>query len=91
MNRGHIPHRMCVGCRSVKPKKELIRLVSCEEDTCDGDSVTIDTFQRLRGRGFYLCPMTECLQKALKRNSLKTCLNRSSFVEAMNSLSDSHT
>ena len=89
MNRGHIPHRMCIGCRRVRPKVELIRLVRCE-NTCEGDSVTIDRSQRLNGRGFYLCPAAVCLEKALKRNALNTCLNRSSLVDAVNSLCGSH-
>ncbi|UCE20186.1 MAG: YlxR family protein [Gemmatimonadota bacterium] len=81
MKRGHIPYRMCVGCRSVKPKREFLRCVR------HGDgSVTIDRGQRFGGRGFYLCTTLACVQKALKKNSFSSCLNRTSFMAEASSL-----
>ena len=58
-----IPERMCVMCRHMKPKNELIRIVN-------GDGgVVIDTTGKLNGRGVYLCKCAECISKAVKGKS----------------------
>ncbi|MGI5989261.1 MAG: RNase P modulator RnpM [Lachnospiraceae bacterium] len=54
-----IPMRQCVGCRKVKPKKELIRIVRCEDGT-----FVMDPTGRKNGRGAYICRDPECLKKA---------------------------
>ena len=56
-----IPERMCCGCSTMKPKKELIRIVK----TVDNE-VKLDFTGRLYGRGAYICPDKECLAKARK-------------------------
>ena len=45
-----IPMRMCVACREMKPKKELIRVVRTPEG-----EVLLDPTGRRNGRGAYLC------------------------------------
>ena len=60
-----IPMRQCVGCRERKMKRELIRVVRCT----DG-SVSLDFSGKLNGRGAYLCPDPQCLQKAIKSKAL---------------------
>lgn len=55
-----IPERMCVACRQMKQKNQLIRIVNR-----DGD-VTIDSTGKLNGRGVYLCRSKECISKAVK-------------------------
>lgn len=61
-----VPERMCVGCGEMRPKKELIRVVRSP----DGD-VSIDPTGRKNGRGAYLDPRPECLEKALKTKRLE--------------------
>lgn len=61
-----IPMRQCTGCREMKPKKELIRIVKSPE----GD-ITIDFKGKSPGRGAYICPDTECLKKAIKSKALE--------------------
>ena len=56
-----IPMRQCLGCREMKPKKELIRVVT----TPEGD-VHLDSTGKANGRGAYLCPNEACLKKAAK-------------------------
>ena len=56
-----VPMRMCVGCREMKPKKELIRVVHQP----DG-GVILDRTGKAAGRGAYLCPDKACLEKARK-------------------------
>ena len=53
-----VPERMCVMCRQMKPKNELIRIVNF-----DG-SVTVDKTGKLNGRGVYLCKSKACVCKA---------------------------
>ena len=67
--KGKIPLRMCTGCREMKSKKELIRVLK----TVDG-AVVLDATGRMNGRGAYLCPNAECLRKALKTRALERSL-----------------
>ena len=60
-----IPMRMCTGCREMKPKKELIRVVKTPEG-----EIKLDTVGKVNGRGAYICKCKECLQKAQKANAL---------------------
>jgi predicted RNA-binding protein YlxR (DUF448 family) len=53
-----------------KPKKELVRIVASKE----GD-VRLDPSGKANGRGAYLCPNTECLAKAKKKNAFSRNLN----------------
>ena len=61
-----IPMRMCVGCREMKPKKELLRAVRSPEG-----QVSLDTTGKKPGRGAYICPNGECLAKAQKSKGLE--------------------
>ena len=56
-----IPMRQCTGCREMKSKKEMIRVLKTPED-----EIVLDTTGRKNGRGAYVCPSTECLDKAGK-------------------------
>lgn len=66
-----IPQRMCVGCQEMKPKKELIRIVRTPEE-----EILIDPTGKRSGRGAYLCPKIDCLQKATKEKRLERALER---------------
>lgn len=61
-----IPMRQCLGCREMKPKRELIRAVKSP----DGE-VNLDFKGKMPGRGAYLCPNGECLKKAIKSKALE--------------------
>ena len=61
-----IPQRQCLGCREMKPKKELIRVVRSPE----GD-ISLDFNGKKPGRGAYVCPSGECLKKARKSKALE--------------------
>ncbi len=61
-----IPMRQCLGCREMKPKAELIRIVRSPEG-----AVTLDLKGRAPGRGAYLCRSSECLKRALKSKALE--------------------
>ena len=65
-----IPMRMCVGCREMKPKASLLRVVKPQ----DGDA-HIDFGGRAPGRGAYVCKSIECLKKAEKTRALDRALD----------------
>ena len=61
-----IPMRMCVGCREMKPKKELLRVVRSPEG-----EISFDLTGRKPGRGAYVCHSSECLLRAIKQKQLE--------------------
>ena len=61
-----IPMRMCVGCREMKPKKELIRVVRSPEG-----QVSMDPVGKKPGRGAYVCRSVACLKRAIKQRQLE--------------------
>lgn len=64
-----IPMRMCMGCREMKPKKELIRIVRSPQ----GD-VSIDPVGKKPGRGAYICSDAECIKRAVKQKQIERIL-----------------
>ncbi|MGE5371313.1 MAG: RNase P modulator RnpM [Solirubrobacterales bacterium] len=76
-----IPQRMCVGCREMKNKKELIRVVRTPEG-----EVVVDRTGKKSGRGAYLCPNAECFQLAVKRKSLEKALEHAIPPEIIETL-----
>ena len=60
----HIPKRMCIACRSMKKKDELIKIVRTE------NGAEIDENKNKFGRGAYVCKNEECIKQAVKRRSL---------------------
>lgn len=61
-----IPMRMCVGCREMKEKKELIRVVRGPEG-----EVSLDPIGKKPGRGAYVCRNADCLKRAIKQKQLE--------------------
>lgn len=76
-----IPQRMCVGCQEMKPKKELIRVVRTPQET-----IEIDPTGKRSGRGAYVCPLEECLKKAVKGKRLEKALQKPIAPEIIDSL-----
>ena len=66
MKEKKVPMRMCVGCREMKPKRELIRVVKSPEG-----AVSMDPTGRKPGRGAYVCKSADCLKKAIKQKQLE--------------------
>ena len=60
-----IPQRQCVGCRMMKNKKELIRILKTDE------GIIIDVTGKKNGRGAYICPNAQCLKKAIENKGLE--------------------
>jgi predicted RNA-binding protein YlxR (DUF448 family) len=58
------PLRTCVGCRRVRPKAELVRLVRTAAGMVMRDA-------HGRGRGAYVCADPECVKRAVKPGRLQ--------------------
>ena len=71
--------RICVGCGKARHKKELLRIVKCQDNHLE-----IDVDQKKPGRGAYICPTTECA------NLAKTTLgfNRSFHIDVAQTFYD---
>jgi uncharacterized protein len=59
------PSRTCLGCRRARPKGALVRLTRRPDGT-----VVVDPGARAAGRGAYVCPNTECLERGLSSGRL---------------------
>ena len=65
----HIPVRQCLGCREMKPKAELVRVVRSPEG-----AVSVDLRGKAPGRGAYVCRSADCLKKALRSRAVGRAL-----------------
>ena len=64
-----IPMRMCVGCREMKEKRALLRIVKNAEG-----AISFDRVGKAPGRGAYVCKSEECLTKAVRQHQLERAL-----------------
>ena len=64
-----IPMRMCVGCREMKEKRSLMRVVKSPEG-----AISFDRVGKAPGRGAYVCKSKECFEKAVKQRQLERAL-----------------
>ena len=54
-----IPMRMCVGCREMREKRSLLRIVKSAEG-----EISFDPVGKKPGRGAYICRDRACLERA---------------------------
>lgn len=83
------PQRSCVSCRTVRDKKDLLRIVVTPEG-----EVRYDPTGKLSGRGAYLCPNEACITAELKKaaklsKGLKKPLTEEEIKELAKSLLES--
>jgi uncharacterized protein len=78
-------HRRCISCRKVAPKPEFWRIVRLHPSQAVG-------LDEGMGRSAYLCPETQCLQAAQKKNrlgrSLKVAVPEQIYQNLWQRLSD---
>ena len=80
--------RMCVGCREMKEKKSLLRIVKNAEG-----EISFDKTGKASGRGAYICRSRECLMKARQQRQLERAFEcplgeetHASLLQALNDL-----
>lgn len=76
-----IPQRMCIGCQVMKSKKEMTRVVRTPEG-----AIEIDPTGKKAGRGAYICPDLECLNKAIKAKRLEKAFQQRIDSDIIDSL-----
>lgn len=59
-----IPMRMCIACKEMKPKRELLRIVK------SGEEISLDLTGKKNGRGAYICDNPECIARLKKQKLL---------------------
>ena len=73
--------RMCVGCREMKEKRELIRVVRSPEG-----EVSLDPTGKKSGRGAYVCRNADCLKRAIRQRQLERQLDAALLPETTDAL-----
>ena len=76
-----IPMRQCTGCREMKSKKEMMRVLRTPEG-----EILLDATGKKNGRGAYLCYDAVCLEKAMKNKGLERSLKVSISQEVYQEL-----
>ena len=64
-----VPMRQCTGCREMKSKRDMIRVIKTAEN-----EICIAATGRKNGRGAYICPNMVCLKQAMKNRGLERSL-----------------
>ncbi len=64
-----IPQRTCMGCQTKKEKRDLVRIVRSPEG-----EISVDLTGKKPGRGAYICPNLDCLNKVVKSKRLERSL-----------------
>ena len=66
MKQRKVPLGKCTGCQEMKDKRELVRIVRN-----DAGEFSLDRTGKKPGRGAYICPNVQCLEKAQKSKGLE--------------------
>ncbi|MBQ7224603.1 MAG: YlxR family protein [Clostridia bacterium] len=59
------PQRMCIACKEMHDKSDLIRIVKSAEG-----QISLDFTGKKNGRGAYVCAKKECIEKVKKGKML---------------------
>ena len=75
------PLRRCTGCFQMKPKSDLIRIVSNNTN-----EICFDNTGKMPGRGAYICADRQCLENAYKKKGLDRSFKKSVPKEVYSNL-----
>ncbi|MGM9524947.1 MAG: RNase P modulator RnpM [Peptococcaceae bacterium] len=78
-----VPQRTCMGCQAKKDKRELVRIVRSPEG-----EISVDPTGKKPGRGAYICPDLECLNKVVKSKRLERSLETAISAELYEKLKE---
>lgn len=78
-----LPMRQCAGCREMKPKNQMVRVVRSPQG-----EISLDFRGKAPGRGVYVCPDPECLKKAQKARALERSLDTAIPPEVYEALAE---
>lgn len=75
--------RMCIVCKQMKPKQELLRIVKQSDDT-----FTLNA--KAQGRGAYICSNDECVNKCIKKKLLNKAYKMNISDDIYNKLNEEY-
>ena len=81
-----IPQRTCMACQEKKDKRDLVRIVRSPEG-----EISVDLTGKKPGRGAYICPNLECLNKVIKSKRLERSLETAISQDIYESLKEQLT
>lgn len=79
------PLRMCVVCKEMVPKKNLLRIVVDKNG-----EVFIDYTGKANGRGAYVCNNPVCVKSCIKKKILNKVFKKELSEELYNSISEAY-
>ncbi|MGN0514737.1 MAG: RNase P modulator RnpM [Lachnospiraceae bacterium] len=77
------PLRQCIGCGEMKDKRELLRIIKTPQE-----EIILDTTGKKNGRGAYICPDCNCLNKVIKTKGLDRAFKMSISSEIYDALKE---
>ena len=77
------PERMCVVCRTMRKKQELIRVVRNK----DGE-ISYDETGKMPGRGAYICLSRECFSRLPKTRGFERAFKCALPKEVLDAIDD---
>ena len=80
-----VPHRMCVACRTMLPKTDLMRVVKSASG-----NVVLDTTGKIDGRGAYICNYSSCKAQTIKKRLINRAFKANVSQEIYDSLQKNH-
>ena len=78
------PLRMCIACRQLFEKRDMLRVVRSE------DKIFLDFTSKASGRGAYLCNNPDCVKKLKKHKLLNKVFSVSVDDEIYNAIEEAY-
>ena len=78
------PLRMCIACRQLFEKREMLRVVRSE------DKIFLDFTSKASGRGAYVCDNPDCVRKMKKQRLLNKVFSCSIDDEIYNAIEEAY-
>lgn len=78
------PLRMCIACRQLFEKKQMLRVVRSD------DKIFLDFTSKASGRGAYVCDNPECVKKLKRQRLLNKVFSSSVEEEIYNAIEEAY-
>ena len=78
------PQRMCIACRQLFEKRQMLRVVRSE------DKIFLDFTSKASGRGAYVCNNPDCIKKIKKQKLLNKVFSSPVDDEIYNSIEEAY-
>ena len=79
-----VPLRMCIACRQLFEKRQILRIVK------SGDKIFLDLTSKASGRGAYVCDSPDCIKKLKKQRLLNKVFSAPVEDEVYNAIEEAY-